>query len=192
MLNIDTAPLILPRKLSQSSLQPPLASPRDALPSPRRMGSGFDGVLNDSWSSRRRASEGLLKSNSRSGEGGDPQDSPKAAGIKEEDEDNVATSLQTSNSNSGISGYSSSSVENHLANGIGTDQTSTDLLSNGTLPDAPVQNATSSTPIQINTDAAVSGPPPGLMDPSLMEWSYLDPQGVVQGQCICQYHGGTT
>ena len=32
------------------------------------------------------------------------------------------------------------------------------------------------------TNLLPSGPPPGLTDPASIEWSYLDPQGQVQGE----------
>ena len=32
------------------------------------------------------------------------------------------------------------------------------------------------------TNPLPSGPPPGFTDPESIEWSYLDPQGQVQGE----------
>ena len=181
----DQPPLTIPRKLSQSSLQPPLASPRDALPSPRRMGSGFDGVLSDSWSSRRRLSEGGVKGNGRHGEG-DPHDGSKAAGIKEEDEEVGASRLDPTDSNSGVSDsrMDPPSNNNSLANGANTGQTATDNISSGINNislDSPVQNTGHSPMVPSNTANIPPGPPPGLADPSAMDWTYLDPQGQVQG-----------
>ncbi|KAI0700406.1 hypothetical protein BC835DRAFT_1327310 [Cytidiella melzeri] len=178
----DQPPLSLPRKLSQSSLQPPLASPRDALPSPRRLGSGFDGVLSDSWSSRRRASEGLSKGSGRSGDTGDPQDEPKAVGIKEEDEDIGATRLEASNSSGGISAsHSDQPSDSPVTHGGGLGQTASDTLSSGINNLSLDARAQNSPLVPSTTDGILPGPPPGLADPTTMEWSYLDPQGNVQG-----------
>lgn len=33
-----------------------------------------------------------------------------------------------------------------------------------------------------------SGPPPGLTDPASIEWSYLDPQGQVQGEYTSRFN----
>ncbi|KAI0090042.1 hypothetical protein BDY19DRAFT_942078 [Irpex rosettiformis] len=181
----DQPPLTIPRKLSQSSLQPPLASPRDALPSPRRMGSGFDGVLSDSWSSRRRASEGLLKGNGRHGEGGDPQDGSKAAGIKEEEEEVGATQLEPADSSGGIHDTRVDQVShNPHVHGSGLGQTASNIISSGVSNlslDPATQNAGNSPLVPPNMANISPGPPPGLPDPSTMEWSYLDPQGQIQG-----------
>lgn len=45
------------------------------------------------------------------------------------------------------------------------------------------QNQPNSNPrVLSTTNTLPSGPPPGLTDPASIEWSYLDPQGQVQGE----------
>jgi PERQ amino acid-rich with GYF domain-containing protein len=45
------------------------------------------------------------------------------------------------------------------------------------------QNQPNSNPrVLSTTNPFPSGPPPGLTDPASVEWSYLDPQGQVQGE----------
>ncbi|KAI0762078.1 hypothetical protein BC629DRAFT_986405 [Irpex lacteus] len=178
----DQAPLTIPRKLSQSSLQPPLASPRDALPSPRRMGSGFDGVLSDSWSARRRASEGLLKGNDRPGEPGDPHEGTKTVGIKEEDEEGGASRLEPTASKGGVSGSQTDQPSQDPAiNGTGHAQATLGTISSGINSLSLDSGSQNSPQIPPTTTNVPPGPPPGLSDPATMEWTYLDPQGQVQG-----------
>ena len=45
------------------------------------------------------------------------------------------------------------------------------------------QNQSNANPWVLSTTSPLpSGPPPGLTDPASIEWSYLDPQGQVQGK----------
>ncbi|KAG2754517.1 hypothetical protein P692DRAFT_201837583 [Suillus brevipes Sb2] len=189
----DQPPLTLPRKLSVSNTQG--CSPREgALPSPRvRIGgfaSGFDGVLNggDSWMARRRTSESALKAGGAS-TGTRPEsreEDAKGNNIKEvEGEQSVQnTALQpspsgasqlcpipdalppdtTSNSPSQPSASSADSAAHRMAG-----------MSLG-------ENERTKANFQPNpvADSVTTGPPPGL-DPASIEWSYLDPQGQVQG-----------
>ncbi|KAG1866280.1 hypothetical protein C8R48DRAFT_747549 [Suillus tomentosus] len=190
----DQPPLALPRKLSVSNTQG--NSPRDgALPSPRtRIGgftSGFDGVLNggDSWMARRRASESVLKVGGAS-TGTRPEsreEDSKGHNIKEDEEEQHPvqnTALQpspsaasqlsaipdalppdtTSNSPSPRSALSADSVA-HRMTGMSLSETE---RTNANFHPNPV------------ADSLTTGPPPGL-DPASIEWSYLDPQGQVQG-----------
>ncbi|KAG2350609.1 hypothetical protein BDR05DRAFT_954714 [Suillus weaverae] len=189
----DQPPLTLPRKLSVSNTQG--GSPRDgALPSPRtRIGgfaSGFDGVLNggDSWMARRRASESVLKAGGTS-TGTRPEsreEDAKGHNIKEVEEEHSVqnTALQpspsgtsqlspipssvppdtTSNSPSQRSALSADSVA-HRMTGMSLDENE---RTNENFHPNPV------------ADSLTTGPPPGL-DPASIEWSYLDPQGHVQG-----------
>lgn len=179
----DQPPLTLPRKLSQSSLQAPLLSPREALPSPRaRMGGagGFDGVLGDSWGSgRRRAPDGLLKGNSRGGEGGENQDNPQVGGIKEEEEEHRQN----------IDGQRNDHQANQpdappSNNGIGNTHTLSNTMSNLTLNTSLNPTNASAAPHTPN-EGAPAGPPPGLLDMNIVEWIYLDPQGQIQGTPNC-------
>lgn len=180
--------LSLPRKVSQTSLQTMPLSPREALPSPRTRipgTAGIDGVLSDSWHVRRKTSEGLLNSSIRTGEAAE-NGGPQATGIKEEDEEKggaVNTDSGTANGTSGASqnepspAYPTSELHephpsaNHVSPGIGKLSLNTNgngASANGTTPSTPA-------------DGAPTGPPPGIVDLSTIEWSYLDPQGQVQG-----------
>ena len=187
----DQPPLTLPRKLSQSSLQAPLLSPREALPSPRTRipgTAGIDGVLSDSWSVRRRPSEGGLKVGGRTGEPGENQDNPQASGIKEEEEEQQYASADGDGGRTNGAGQPSQQEAPPESPQVGRGDVNTDNVSagvgklslntqgnnvtadnaNNTAPHTPVENVT-------------TGPPPGIVDLSTVEWSYLDPQGQVQG-----------
>ncbi|KAF7798585.1 hypothetical protein EIP86_009807 [Pleurotus ostreatoroseus] len=184
-LNEAEKKLTLPRKLSQSSLQPPLASPRDALPSPRtRIGgaTGFDGVLSDSWSVKRRASEGFLKGTARAGDPPDAQSDPKADGIKEEEEEHPAggqsgggATTEASDGNAVPASPGAGRVRQPPQDvGIGGVP---NLSLNTRLQNQPIHGAIVGTPIE----QPPAGPPPGLVDVNTIEWQYLDPQGHIQG-----------
>ncbi|KAH7914466.1 hypothetical protein BJ138DRAFT_1143807 [Hygrophoropsis aurantiaca] len=177
--SIDQPPLTTPRKLSLSNTQGPLAASREgALPSPRtRVGGGFDGVLNsgDSWVARRRASEGVLKSGGGTGR----DNEPKGPEIKEEEEviglgtgqlisKSPASDKLPPDDNSDVPRQNMPLGSDSLNNGF----SAMSLNANGQdLNTAP-------SPL---FHPSVSGPPPGLSDPASVEWSYLDPQGQVQG-----------
>lgn len=167
----DQLPSSAPRKLSLSSVQAPLP-PRDAgLSSPRtRVGPPtFDGILNggETWVSRRRASEGLLN---KSGTGmardsGGDYDG-KGTQIREEEEGlheperpedtqpppSQPVPLPVENSALRDSAaFASSAGDNH------------DISRSS------------------NNSVQPTGPPPGIPDLSSVDWSYLDPQGQLQG-----------
>ncbi|KAK7064621.1 GYF domain-containing protein [Favolaschia claudopus] len=164
--------LTAPRKLSLSNTQGPM-SPRDAaLPSPRtRIGHTptFDGVLNggESWLARRRASEAKAAARDT-----DPHEAPTLE-IREEDEDTSATADSTNvGATQGLSKDTAPPPLPDPAPASSQSKTATDRTSysphvpNGSDPaPAPVQN----------------GPPPGIQDLATVEWSYLDPQGQLQG-----------
>ncbi|KZT67669.1 hypothetical protein DAEQUDRAFT_385710 [Daedalea quercina L-15889] len=181
----------LPRKLSLSSMQSgTLASPRDAaLPSPRaRIGGtpGFEGVLGESWSSRRRG-DSLSKPGAESGPRRDrePTDPGKLKGadIKEEDEDMAPRAEQ-----GGSAEPDSRVAQPEALDTNGTDKGATaeavDNVNDGvaslnlggrereTNPDSPGTEQPGAPPVS---------KPPGLTDVSSVEWSYLDPQGNIQG-----------
>ncbi|KAH8101371.1 hypothetical protein BXZ70DRAFT_88074 [Cristinia sonorae] len=158
----DQPPLTLPRKQSLSSMQGPLQSPRDApLPSPRtRLGaSGFDGgVLDGTWTSKRKAAEAAAAA--RAG----VKDNEKL-GLDEKINEEEETSL--GNGHNPPDKVSAPGEETVTANGSGGD--------------APASNSPSSQPtVTSDSNAIPSGPPPGL-DLAAVDWSYLDPQGQVQG-----------
>ncbi|KAF9072776.1 hypothetical protein BDP27DRAFT_388353 [Rhodocollybia butyracea] len=160
-------PPLTPRKLSLTG-QAPLLSPRETgMPSPRgRLGHtpSFDGVLNggESWMARRRASE-VSKNAPR-----DPGEDPKE--IREEDEENNLDSQSRPGAMgslaSGIAMQKPDSIESGLA------QIALDAP-----PSAAVPSLTNS---PASTSASI-GPPPGIVDLASVEWSYLDPQGQIQG-----------
>ncbi|TFK88525.1 hypothetical protein K466DRAFT_488754 [Polyporus arcularius HHB13444] len=159
----DQAPMALPRKLSLSNMQGGLASPRDgALPSPR-VRPGFEGVLGETWTSRRRGtSEGTVKVGTGPSKDKDTDGENKGPDFKEEEEDALRASEH------GRESSASSKVENGTigANGVGH--------SNG-------QPGGSSISGQGDSAGGAGRPPPGLADLSNVEWSYLDPQGQLQG-----------
>ncbi|KIJ68628.1 hypothetical protein HYDPIDRAFT_179700 [Hydnomerulius pinastri MD-312] len=191
----DQPPLTLPRKLSLSNTQGgPLASPRDALPSPRNrmgtFGSGFDGVLNtgDSWS-RRRPSAGMPGGGGGTPTRGDGKEGePRRSDIKEEEENT---------SHSATIAHSADSVDaTQQPSSPGPDVPPPDVTPNGHPPSSgtdPVtqgiagmslgeHNHVDGNPqVATTINLPASGPPPGLADPASVEWSYLDPQGQVQG-----------
>ncbi|KAI0719107.1 hypothetical protein C8T65DRAFT_706478 [Cerioporus squamosus] len=162
----DQAPMALPRKLSLSNLQGGLASPREgALPSPR-VRPGFEGVLGETWTSRRRGtSESIAKVGAALNKDKDTDGENKGPDFKEEEEDALHASEHRRDPSS------SSKLENGAigTNGVGH--------VNGQ-PGGPSISG------QGDSAAGSSGagrPPPGLADLSNVEWSYLDPQGQLQG-----------
>ncbi|KAG1757349.1 hypothetical protein EDB19DRAFT_1657020 [Suillus lakei] len=191
----DQPPLALPRKLSVSNTQG--NSPRDgALPSPRtRIGgfaSGFDGVLNggDSWMARRRTSESVLKVGGAS-TGTRPEgreEDVKGHNIKEAEEEHPSviknTALQP--------GPSGASQLSPIPDALPPDTTSNSPSQRSALSADSVAHRVTGMSLGENertnanfhpnsvTDSVTTGPPPGL-DPTSIEWSYLDPQGQVQG-----------
>lgn len=171
----------IPRKQSLSSLQSPsAASPRDVgLPSPRtRVGytPNFDGVFSggDSWMARRRASEASSKP-IRDG-GGDYTGDDRAP-IQEEIEEEDGRDKRDTQSHSQLA-LSSGPNRLHTSNQAGepeTKITDTSGLSNRNL------STTSALSDASEGRVASTGPPPGLVDLTSIEWSYKDPSGQVQG-----------
>lgn len=154
-----------------SSTQAPL-SPRDAaLPSPRtRLGHTptFDGVLNggESWVARRRASEAKLVGNASR----DP-DHPDGRGseIREEDED--------ANPDSGGKPTLHETRQITASPTQDPPTTSEPQTGDGTSYSPHVQNGA-----DLSGPVVPNGPPPGILDLASVQWSYLDPQGQLQGQ----------
>ncbi|KAJ3910413.1 hypothetical protein F5879DRAFT_929457 [Lentinula edodes] len=169
-------PPTLPRRLSLTS-QTSNPNPRESgmpSPSPRgRLGHtpGFDGVLNggESWVARRRASEGLLpKIPANSAR--DPGEDSKELEIREEDEENHLDSNPEPDPQRG------SKATDQLAGGLAMQKP--DKIESGAALDVPATLSVSNSPA--STSASI-GLPPGIVDLSSVEWSYLDPQGQVQG-----------
>ncbi|KAI0367506.1 hypothetical protein BV20DRAFT_970473 [Pilatotrama ljubarskyi] len=168
----DQAPLTIPRKLSLSNMQGGLASPRDgALPSPRvRVGltPGFDGVLSETWSARRRNADksgNSLNKGDKEGEG-----DTKGPDLKEEDE------LHAQEGKTGGPGGGTSSEAKHPNGSSNPNATSVNQV-NGQLEQLSINGQGDNQP----SAAGNPNKPPGLGDLSSVEWSYLDPQGNVQG-----------
>ena len=126
-----------------------------------------------------------MNSGGRAGEAAE-NDGPHAAGIKEEDEDKggsvdtgrgPANGAPRASQNEPSPAHPTSELHephpntNHVSAGIG--KLSLDTNGNGA-------NANSTGP-HTPADGAPAGPPPGIVDLSTVEWSYLDPQGQVQG-----------
>ncbi|KAI0825237.1 hypothetical protein BC628DRAFT_1320734 [Trametes gibbosa] len=170
----DQAPLTIPRKLSLSNVQGGLTTPRDgALPSPRvRVGlaPGFDGVLSETWSSRRRNAE-LAKANNGQNKGEKDGEDGKILDTKEQEEEALHAS-QGGQRNGGPSAATTTGPNptnsNHNPNSVNKLNERFEKLSASDAgnPTNPMGNAQ---------------PPPGLGDVSTVEWSYLDPQGSIQG-----------
>lgn len=191
----DQPPLALPRKLSVSNTQG--NSPRDgALPSPRtRIGgfaSGFDGVLNggDSWMARRRTSESMLKAGGAS-TGTRPEgreEDVKGPNIKEVEENTSLAENTTLQPDLSGASQQLSPIPDALPPDTTTDSPNQRSSSNADSVARRMagmnlgQNERTNANFHPNpvADGLATGPPPGL-DPASIEWSYLDPQGQVQG-----------
>ncbi|KAF8559289.1 hypothetical protein OG21DRAFT_1480668 [Imleria badia] len=189
----DQPPLALPRKLSLSNAQGgALTSPRDAAPSPRNrigaFGSGFDGVLNsgDSWS-RRRPSAGVAGAGGgilARGEG--KEEDGRHSEIKEEEESGHHSANAHDSDPSAVIHQSSSPGPDILSDATPDGQVSSSGLDSVRQSMAgmslEVQNQHDAIPRILTTTNPLPSPPPsGLTDPASIEWSYLDPQGQVQG-----------
>lgn len=127
------------------------------------MGSAFDGVFPagaDSWTSRRRASEGMPKTPNIIHR--DTASELVEEKIKEEDETAVQPDILP--------------IRNQAGGAI---ETAASRLSDSNH---------SSSPSPANSSSGF--PPSGLQDLNSVEWSYLDPQGQVQGvSCLSQRSG---
>lgn len=192
---LDQPAQTTPRKLSLSSPQGPLGSPRDSgLPPPRTRGPlapGFDGILNSGETrvSRRRTSESGTRLSSGIGLRADDDDELQSTSrlkIDERDEEqhcqpesNDAPNPRdetVSSQNPGVPPMSSQGPEQSVV-----DNTVSPSI-NGTerptfhSPTQPVP--TESVPQPLTPVTAASQP---VTNPATVEWSYLDPQGQVQG-----------
>ncbi|KAF9040365.1 hypothetical protein BDZ89DRAFT_1156583 [Hymenopellis radicata] len=176
----DQIPGTLPRKLSLSSIQSPM-SPRDpGMPSPRvaRMGAGFDGGVftggGESWTARRRASEGAAKTPGILHR--DPIGELQDAKIKEEDEtpgqtsENLDKPLREANNPTAVP-YETLSTAG---------QTSIQNIE-PPVSHLPLHNESNHSSSASPANSSVGFAPPGLTDLASIEWSYLDPLGNVQG-----------
>jgi PERQ amino acid-rich with GYF domain-containing protein len=197
----DQPALTIPRKLSLSSTQGPLGSPRDSgLPSPRTRGPhtpGFDGILNsgDTRVSRRRASESGTRLNSGATPRADGDVEPQASSslkIDEEEEEHHRRSESADPLGQGASPQDSSTPlgdspqEPELSNVDNTDSSTANDNEDSTssaLHTATHPVAADGIPVQVqpltNSVPVTSSQP--VTNPAGIEWTYLDPQGQVQG-----------
>lgn len=171
-----------------------MTSPRDALPSPRNrigaFGSGFDGVLNsgDSWSRKRPPAGMTVAGSGMIARGEGKEEDARRSEIKEEE----STGHHSPNTHSGdpaavVDRSSSPGPYVPPSDATLAGQVSSSDLDSVDQSVASVsleaQNQPNSNPRVLATiNPLPSGPPPGLTDPASIEWSYLDPQGQVQGE----------
>jgi PERQ amino acid-rich with GYF domain-containing protein len=182
----------MPRRQSLSSNQGPLASSRDAvLPSPRTrtgFGSGFDGVLGggDSWTARRKAAEALSKSTGASREPA----SETEVKIKEEEaepdietavvlDDNVGASTQHTPDQSNVTSIANETPGQSEIQPVHKALAELSLGNVGQYkPEASSAESTSAAPLAPASNSSNQN----HLDLASVEWSYLDPQGNVQGK----------
>ncbi len=205
MSTLDQPAQTMPRKLSLSSSQGPLGSPRDSgLPSPRTRGPlapGFDGILNsgETWISRRRASESGARLSSGIGPRADDDDELQSTcrlkiDEQEEEQHRQPESIDTPDSLG--EAVSSQNLSAPPRNSQGPEQSVVDNSDspsmNGTeRPASPTsRNPTHPVPAEsvpvrtlTNSTAVIAASQP-VTNPATVEWSYLDPQGQVQGKIL--------
>ena len=197
---VDQPALTIPRKLSLSSTQGPLGSPRDgSLPSPRTRGPvtpSFDGILNsgETWVSRRRASESGTRLNSGATRGGgdsEPQSGNrlKIDEVEEEQQRPSGPRPGSTGDNPSQNADPSPGDSTQAATRPANDSTTSSPMSVGG-GSTPFHDATQ-TSAQVPVDGLPAQPsgnptpvtatPQHVASPVSVEWSYLDPQGQVQG-----------
>ena len=197
---LDQPTLGTPRKLSVSGLQQPLVSPRDAAPPPPRgrNGSGFDGVLGsgEPWNMRRRGSEtrpriGGSTTRDTSGVNGqvdeisEMQLKDDADGVQGFDRADKPVILdKTSITQSPPRGdqqddeaFQQTEAGHALSRNQLIDDNGQEHLSN--IPSATMTSTGPTTTVQSQVPNVT-----GMTDPAAIEWSYLDTQGIVQGEYL--------
>lgn len=197
-VSLDQPTLGAPRRLSVSGLQQSLGSPRDVAPPPPRgrNGPGFDGVLGsgEAWNMRRRGSEtrpriGGSAARDSSGPGGQIDGTSEmrlrdeAEGIQGSDQADKPTILDKvprtqsppqRDQQDGGAFNRTEAGHAHSQNQL-IDDSGKEHLSN-----VPSVTMTSTEPAT-STQSQVSNVT-GTTDLGAVEWSYLDTQGVVQGE----------
>lgn len=152
-------------------------------------GSGFDGVLNsgDSWS-RRRPSAGVAGTGSGTlarGEG--KEEDALRSEIKEEESrgyhsanthDSDSAAVVDRLSSPGPDVFPSDATPDSQLSSLELDSVGQSMA--GMSYEA--RNRPNSNPRVLPTINTLPSGPPGLTDPASIEWSYLDPQGQVQGE----------
>jgi PERQ amino acid-rich with GYF domain-containing protein len=182
----DQPPLAPSRKLSHTVTYPPPGPARDAgqtAPRGGRVGFGqsFDGVLNggESWVARRKSTEGGLK------QGVSPLTKPGPAGTEQEIKGlDVHEEGQEQEAPPQPMDPAGSVDGGGVAPDVTLDSQSVEAaVADLTLNDAKasVQDQPPAPNVDHSPPSFSVGPPPGLPDLSNTEWSYLDPQGDVQG-----------
>ena len=186
-----------PRKLSVSGLQQPLASPRDAAPPPSRgrNGPGFDGVLGsgESWNMRRRGSEtrpriGGSAARDSGGFGGQADEmsemklKDEADGVQGPDRadkpailDKVPRTQSSPQQDQQDGGPLKRNETSHAHSQNQPIDESGQHLSNVTPGTVTSTEPTTTTLRQVPNVT-------GTTDLGATEWSYLDTQGIVQGE----------
>jgi PERQ amino acid-rich with GYF domain-containing protein len=198
---VDQPALTVPRKHSLSSTQGSLGAPRDAsLPSARTRGSltpGFDGILNsgETWTSRRRASESGTRLNSGIPLRGDGDGEPQSASrlkIDEEEEEHHRHSGSTpdpvgQDASSQNLGHPPGDSPQGVEPSINNDVPLSSVNGNESPTSCAFHSATQPVPADVVTvqsspnSAPMTTAPLPVANPASIEWSYLDPQGQVQG-----------
>jgi len=183
-----------------SSTQGPLGSPRDgSLPSPRTRGPvtpSFDGILNsgETWISRRRASESgtRLNSGATRGDGDTEPQSGTRLKIDEVEEEQQRHSGPRPDSIGKNASQNSDPSPGDSPQGatIPVKDGATSSPMNGPegsttfhgVTQPPAQVLVDGLPVQSSAnDAPVTAASQHVANPAGVEWSYLDPQGQVQG-----------
>ena len=183
-----------------SSTQGPLGSPRDgSLPSPRTRGPvtpSFDGILNsgETWVSRRRASESGTRLNSGATRG-DGETEPQSGNrlkideVEEEQQRHSGSRLDSTSKNASQNSDPSPGdspqgvtmpVNDSATSSPMNDPDGSTTFHGVTQP--PAQVPVDGLPAQSSANPApVTAASQHVANPASIEWSYLDPQGQVQG-----------
>ena len=197
---IDQPAQTVPRKLSLSSPQGTLGSPRDSgLPSPRTRGPlapGFDGILNsgETWVSRRRASESGTRLGSGIAPRAEDDDELQSASrlkIDEQEEEQHRHPESNDTPDPLVSSQNSSapSRNSQVPEQFSVDNSAPPSMNGTERPTSPTFHSPTHSvpaesipvqPLTNSTTAAVASQP--ATNPATVEWTYLDPQGHVQGK----------
>jgi PERQ amino acid-rich with GYF domain-containing protein len=196
---LDQPAQTTPRKLSLSSPQGPLGSPRDSgLPSPRTRGPlapGFDGILNSGETrvSRRRTSESGTRLGSGIGLRADDDDELQSTSRLKIDEREEEQHCQPESSDApnhrvdtvssqipGVPPMSSQGPEQSVVdNAVSPSMNGTERPASPTSHNRTHSVLTETIHAQPLTPVTAASQP--VTNPAIVEWSYLDPQGQVQG-----------
>lgn len=190
---IDQPAQTVPRKLSLSSPQGALGSPRDSgLPSPRTRGPlapGFDGILNsgETWVSRRRASESGTRLNSGIASRTDDDDELQSASRlkideQEEEQHRHPESIDTDPPGENVSSQNSSAPSQGPEQSV-VDNSAPPSMNGTERPTSPTFHSPTHSVPAGNVSVQLSTPVTAASQPvTTVEWTYLDPQGHVQGK----------